>query len=54
MGAAEEYFTEPSASEECCCDPVFLRESRGLNKQAITKNTHNTVNQSKLEVIAGS
>jgi len=34
MGAAEEGLTEPSALEECCCGPMFLRESKGLKKQA--------------------
>ena len=34
MGAAEEDLTEPSALEECCCGPMFLREPRGLSKQA--------------------
>ena len=33
MGAAEEDLTEPSALEECCCGPMFLREPRGLSKQ---------------------
>ena len=32
MGAAEEDLTEPSALEECCCGPMFLRESKGLSK----------------------
>ena len=32
MGAAEEDLTEPSALEECCCGPMFPRESRGLSK----------------------
>ena len=31
MGAAEEDLTESSALEECCCGPMFLRESRGLS-----------------------
>ena len=30
MGAAEEDLTESSALEECCCGPMFPRESRGL------------------------
>ena len=32
MGAAEADLTESSALEECCCGPMFLRESRGLSK----------------------
>ena len=31
MGAAEEDLTESSALEECCCGPMFLRESKGLS-----------------------
>ena len=34
MGIAEEDLTEPSALEGCCCGPMFLRESKGLSKQA--------------------
>ena len=33
MGTAEEDLTEPSALEECCCGPMFLREFKGLSKQ---------------------
>ena len=35
MGTAEEDLTESSALEECCCGPMFLRESRGLSKHKI-------------------
>ena len=31
MGTAEEDLTEPSASEECCCGPMFPRELKGLS-----------------------
>ena len=31
MYPAEEDITEPSALEECCCGPTFLRESKGLS-----------------------
>ena len=36
MGAAEEDLTESSALEECCCGPMFPRESRGLSKADCT------------------
>ena len=31
MGTAEEDLTELSASEECCCGPMFPRELKGLS-----------------------
>ena len=43
MGAAEEDLTEPSALEECCCGPMFLRESRGLSKQVSSDMAQGTV-----------
>ena len=33
MGTAEEDLTEPSALEECCYGPLFLRKSKGLRNQ---------------------
>jgi len=35
MGTAGEDLTEPSVLEMCCCGPMFLRESKGLCKQAM-------------------
>ena len=36
MGTAEEDLTEPSALEECCYNPMFLRELKGLSKPTTT------------------
>ena len=40
---AEEDLTEPSALEECCCGPMFLREPRGLSKQVSIFTTTSSV-----------
>ena len=32
MGTAEEDLRETSALEECCCSPMFLRESKGFEQ----------------------
>ena len=32
MGAAAEDLTEPSALDECCCGPIFRRESKRLKQ----------------------